>query len=235
MLLLFCMFGNSWDLSVGVRNQLEKAPSRSYISEATKITRKYISQYFVGSWEEPKDGVEGGGDVVSRWHPGMTPSLDMPRGLLEPMSHLWHSPLAYISCWRKTYRGRLRGNIQLPPWGRNIIERKSSPIGRILLGKFSPRGGNHYDHCCHHAMLHKDHHLHHLHYKHHHSRCSTYFTLTSRDVPCVVHWDHSIGVDYLVVVDAIEFYRWILVMSRLLFIHISTYTTFIMIHMMSCE
>ena len=56
--------------------------------------------------------------------------------------------------------------------------------------------------------------------------------VTSRVVPCLVHWGDSLGVNYYMLLMLLSLFGGLRFMSRLLFITISS---LIMIHIMSCE
>ena len=151
------------------------------------------------------------------WPPGSTPRL--PLRVYLPPENL-------------STGGRPR-NIPPPPRDGNHRERKSSLAGRSCRGNSLPERGNHRHRHRHHAGLHRDHHHHHpLRHHHHLHRLHIHLAVTSRAVPCLVHWGDSPGVDYSLLLMLLSLFGGLVFMSRLLFIAISS---LIMIHMMSCE
>ena len=128
------------ELTAGVRIQLEKASSRHPISEDRQFREIMLKLLF---YQMPKPAKRGGRDGPRGAHAiGRRGSpLAAPWKGVGALAHLWRSAFAYLIP-QKPYDGESpRGNIPPPPRGGNHRERKSSPAGRNLPGKFLPGGG----------------------------------------------------------------------------------------------
>ena len=129
------------DLTAGARNQLEKAPSRYCTSASPKIPAKIQRLLFCQ--------MTRGARRATRGEP---PGRQMPPGRGPPLGRAWGPPggpgsppappfRVYHPSDLKIIGGRFEEIFRRRLGGGNHRERKSSPAGRNLPGKFLPGEG----------------------------------------------------------------------------------------------
>ena len=159
-LILFCMFGNLRELSIRVLKQREKVHVKTPVLRSSKNSKKFRKSVFREIMDRALRWAGGGHQGIGRpWAAGPDgPRMGPPLASVAPLRHPFG---VYLHFDLKTL-GRHPIVFSPPVRGGNQTERKSSPTGRNLSGKFPPSGGN----CRHGAGHYRDHHQHHFHHQH---------------------------------------------------------------------